>query len=1161
MKKFFNTLLALMLFSSIFALSNEQVNTFGNSVNYSYELTRSEDLPEIISRTFALPATEAELFINSALLVTYDESGNIVESTRNINEQIVNLSHSFQMREMHGFTVDIHLNQDLRNGHRQVLESLDFEVRGTNYVDPPTEISEAFLSSYKKLASNFDDSYLSSLPLSRPSMLIVYPSNQLENFMNIFIRWKRASGFNVGTLYKEPSWNTASLVKQNIAAYYEVHKPDYIMLIGDTSGSFVIPTNMFISPDGTENDADDNFYTLLEGDETDYFPEALIGRFSIGDALNLAVQASKTITYERDPIIEPGADNEWMTRALVVAGNYAENNLQPSTPVRMSRWVREKFLEKGYTQVDTVFYPPTYPGTGAITSAITNGTQYISYRGWGDANGWHYPLFHMGDLNQVSNVNKLPIVYSIVCNTGDFANSVNPSFGEFWMRLGTTSNPKGSVAFVGPSDLHTKTKFNNAISTGMFYSFLQDDTRIFGSTVLDGKIELYNNYPLDREHGGYVQFYFHVYNMLSDPSLKMWVKIPSAIVATGIPYSLDAGTSYIELEFPEELNNAIVTTTKNQIDYEYVRVINGSAIVPINTTIEGDEVKLTITKVNYKPLRTDIPITTENNIAITNTVLDNYLQPGYSSNMTIHLYNHGSNYENVVAELSSINPHISISESSQTVGNMNTGTTASINFNIEVSNEAVYGEIADFELSLTPSGNSEKFSKYLTGGNPHYILHNGEIIPGEANQIQVTFRNIASVDLASGNVQITALHSGVINNQMNLEYSSAAVNNTTTLTFSPELDALATPGAPVLFRFDFTESLTGYAITKFVIIPISGAEPSHPTGPDTYGYYAYGSNDTSYSSAPVYDWVDIDPIEGGSGAVQILGDDDSYVTDLPFTFRYYGQDFDEVTICSNGWMSFGSTWYVNFTNSAIPSDLGPKYQVCPNWDDLKGLQTQQNVFADMRVSTYHDEVNNRFIIEWNDTYTQSTIDQFENADLQKFQVVLEPIPGEDGDLIFQYHTFSNPSAVSNFTTVGIMNGERNDGIQYTYANIYPESAQEISDGFAIRFTKTPPDSFVSNDNDAIMPQSYLLQNYPNPFNPETNITFALKQKSTNTELAVYNIKGQLVKTLVHGTVDAGTYNIVWNGTNNKDQAVASGVYYYKLKTENQTISKKMILMK
>ncbi|MFA7057469.1 MAG: C25 family cysteine peptidase [Candidatus Cloacimonadales bacterium] len=1159
MRKFFYLLIALTLFSTLAAISNEQVATRGNSVSYSYEMSRDDERPNIISKTFAIPATQAELFVNSARLVTYDNDNNVVDVTRNVGEDIVFISNSFQMRDMYGFTVHLIANQDLRSGY-QVLEAVDFELRATNSVELPTEVSEAFLGSYKKLAVNFADSYLVQLPVAQPKMLIVSPSSSLDTYTNFYKRWKQASGFDVGVIQKDASWISSNIVKQHIASYYDEHRPDYILIIGDTAGSFSIPTNMFLSPDGTENDADDNFYTLLEGD--DYFPDAMIGRFSIGDPVNLLTQVSKTIGYEKATAMGPDANTDWMKKSLIVAGNYAENNLQPSTPIRMSRWVREQFLENGFTHADTVFYPPSFPGTSLIEPLLTSGVQYVSYRGWGDANGWHYPHFHMGDLAVVNNINKLPIVYSIVCNTGDFANSVNPSFGEFWMRMGSSANHRGCVAFVGPSDLHTKTKFNNAISTGMFSSFLQKDNRIFSTTVLDGKIELYNNYPLDRADNGYVPFYFHVYNMLCDPSLKMWVLVPDEINVTGIPSALDRGTSYLELTFPAGMEDAIVTTTKDQLVYEYVRVKNGRAIVPIDTDIEGEQVKLTITKANYRPLLVDIPVTTNSNIGITHTAISSgNFQPGYSCELVVDLMNYGTDYQNVVATLSSSNPNVTITTDMATLGDINSGATSSLTYNLEVAPDAEFAEVADFSLAFSQSNNTEKFSKTMAGAFVSYVQHSGELLINEANQLQITFRNVGNNDLASGTVRVRSLHNGVNNGDVTVDYGSASVNNITTVTISPAIAGNATPGAQIPFRFDFTEALTNYSITQFVVIPISGVQATHPTGPDRHGYYAYGSNDTAYPAAPTYEWIDVDPQEGGAGTLRIIGDDDSYVQALPFTFRYYGQDFNEITICSNGWMSFGATWYVNFSNSAIPSALGPKYQVCPNWDDLKGLQTSQGVFANMRASTYYDEANNRFIIEWNDTYTQTTIDQFADAALQKFQVVLEPLPDEDGDITFHYHTFSNPSTTSNYATVGIMNGNRDDGIQYTFANMYPESAMPVSSGFALKFTKTPPDNFVSNENDAQAPQTYLNQNFPNPFNPETTISFNLSNKNKLVELSVYNVKGQLVKTLLKGELEQGRHSLVWNGTNNKEQTVASGVYYYKLKTDAKTFTNKMILMK
>jgi len=89
----------------------------------------------------------------------------------------------------------------------------------------------------------------------------------------------------------------------------------------------------------------------------------------------------------------------------------------------------------------------------------------------------------------------------------------------------------------------------------------------------------------------------------------------------------------------------------------------------------------------------------------------------------------------------------------------------------------------------------------------------------------------------------------------------------------------------------------------------------------------------------------------------------------------------------------------------------------------------------------------------------------------------------------------------------------------------------------------------------------LDQNYPNPFNPSTTIAFALKERG-RVKIDVYNVAGQLVRTLVDETRDAGAYsNVNWNGTDSANQPVSSGVYFYKLTTNNFSQTKKMVLLK
>ena len=83
----------------------------------------------------------------------------------------------------------------------------------------------------------------------------------------------------------------------------------------------------------------------------------------------------------------------------------------------------------------------------------------------------------------------------------------------------------------------------------------------------------------------------------------------------------------------------------------------------------------------------------------------------------------------------------------------------------------------------------------------------------------------------------------------------------------------------------------------------------------------------------------------------------------------------------------------------------------------------------------------------------------------------------------------------------------------------------------------------------------LRQNYPNPFNPTTSINYSLNKKSY-VELKVYNVLGAEVATLVNETKNAGSYKVSFDATN-----LSSGVYFYQLKSGDQTITRKMMVMK
>jgi WD40 repeat protein len=88
----------------------------------------------------------------------------------------------------------------------------------------------------------------------------------------------------------------------------------------------------------------------------------------------------------------------------------------------------------------------------------------------------------------------------------------------------------------------------------------------------------------------------------------------------------------------------------------------------------------------------------------------------------------------------------------------------------------------------------------------------------------------------------------------------------------------------------------------------------------------------------------------------------------------------------------------------------------------------------------------------------------------------------------------------------------------------------------------------------------LLQNYPNPFNPNTNIEYQLSKRGS-VEISIYDNNGRLVKTLLNTEQYPGNYTIQWDGKNDAGATVASGTYFYQVKSDNVQLVKKMLLLK
>jgi flagellar hook assembly protein FlgD len=101
---------------------------------------------------------------------------------------------------------------------------------------------------------------------------------------------------------------------------------------------------------------------------------------------------------------------------------------------------------------------------------------------------------------------------------------------------------------------------------------------------------------------------------------------------------------------------------------------------------------------------------------------------------------------------------------------------------------------------------------------------------------------------------------------------------------------------------------------------------------------------------------------------------------------------------------------------------------------------------------------------------------------------------------------------------------------------------------------------LKNDDEISLPDNFSIKTYPNPFNPSLNIDYGLS-KASHVNLVIYDIKGQIVKSLINSRMEAGYHSTVWDSKNAIGRQVSAGIYFCSILTNNSLITKKIVLVK
>ena len=164
--------------------------------------------------------------------------------------------------------------------------------------------------------------------------------------------------------------------------------------------------------------------------------------------------------------------------------------------------------------------------------------------------------------------------------------------------------------------------------------------------------------------------------------------------------------------------------------------------------------------------------------------------------------------------------------------------------------------------------------------------------------------------------------------------------------------------------------------------------------------------------------------------------------------------------------------------------------------------------------------------------------------------------GTEGDLVHVTYELAEgeslPSTVTFYLGVANLPGTSMDPELLNVVCGYPDEDNAIT---------VSTSALGVDDNESIPNQFALHQNYPNPFNPSTQISFDIPEGGEYIMLNIYNILGQNVSTLVNGVMNPGRYTMDWNATDEIGNPVASGIYFYELRSESFTARKKMLLIR
>ncbi|GEM_PF-2471304 len=452
--------------------------------------------------------------------------------------------------------------------------------------------------------------------------------------------WKSQLGYSVDIVSKG-SWTSDEVMEAIHSRYNQWStKPGYFVIIGDNEH---VP-GQDLQIDG-ETYASDLYYACMDG-AGDYTPDMAHGRISVKNPEQANTVVDKIVNYEKNPVSDASFYQNGVNCAQFqdVARYEAPDGYAARRFCHTSEDIRDYVTGRGY-DVERIYYTkstntPTNwnkgyyskgekipdellrkngfdwdGGKDEITASINAGKFYLFHRdhGYAGGTGWAHPEFLTSDIESLTNGDKLPVVFSINCHTGEFR--LPECFAEKFLR----KENGGAVGVVGAA-YYSLSGNNDGFSLGMIDAIWPDpgiipvfgtgsgisnpgpsgvanSIRTMGDVVNQGLVRMTQTWDSNESYKIYTYRLFHYFG---DPAMKIWVKKPVAAAAQ-FPADINCGATTLTINNVVPAN-ALVTIVQNGEILAKAKAVAGVATLNFSAIDNKYKTVVTVSAQDYDPI-------------------------------------------------------------------------------------------------------------------------------------------------------------------------------------------------------------------------------------------------------------------------------------------------------------------------------------------------------------------------------------------------------------------------------------------------------------------------------------------------------------------------------------------------------------------------------